>query len=53
MNSPEHPSARSAPQIGALAPSFTLLDENQRLRSLEEELRAGKPILLFFMRGEW
>jgi peroxiredoxin len=53
MDSLEHPSARSAPQVGALAPSFTLPDENQRQHSLEEELRAGKPIVLFFMRGEW
>ena len=53
MESTEHPSERSAPRIGALAPRFTLLDENQHQHSLEEELRAGKPIVLFFMRGEW
>jgi peroxiredoxin len=53
MESTEHPSERSAPQVGAIAPRFTLPDENQRPHSLEEELRGGKPIVLFFMRGEW
>jgi peroxiredoxin len=53
MESTEHPSEQSAPEIGAMAPRFTLPDENHRQHSLGEELRAGKPIILFFMRGEW
>ncbi len=53
MEITEHPSEQSAPQVGERAPLFTLPDENNRPHSLAEELRAGKPIVLFFMRGEW
>ncbi|MBI3742068.1 MAG: redoxin domain-containing protein [Chloroflexi bacterium] len=49
----EHPREQSAAQIGAVAPDFTLPDENNRAHNLAAELRAGKPIILFFMRGEW
>lgn len=48
-----HPREQSAPCIGARAPLFTLPDENNQPHSLVDELRAGKPIVLFFMRGEW
>ena len=53
METIEHPREQSALVIGAHAPLFTLLDENNQPRSLANELRAGKPIVLFFMRGEW
>ncbi len=48
-----HPRDDVAPTIGTPAPDFTLPDSSGKLRSLSEELRAGKPIVLFFMRGEW
>lgn len=53
MDSMEHPREQSAPQVGGRAPHFTLPDENNQPHSLAEALRAGKPIVLFFMRGEW
>ena len=53
MDPMEHPRGQSVPQVGARAPLFTLLDENNQPHSLADELRAGKPIVLFFMRGEW
>jgi len=53
MELTEHPRERSAPSIGARAPLFTLPDESNQPHSLVEELRAGKPVVLFFMRGEW
>jgi peroxiredoxin len=53
IESTEHPSERSALQVGALAPLFTLPDETNQSHSLAEALRAGKPVVLFFMRGEW
>ena len=49
----EHPRDNSAPGIGTLAPDFTLPDESSESRTLSKELGAGKPVVLFFMRGEW
>ncbi len=53
METTEHPREQSAPAIGTIAPPFTLPDEKNQFHSLAEELCAGKPIVLFFMRGEW
>ncbi|CAG0946341.1 hypothetical protein ANRL1_02925 [Anaerolineae bacterium] len=53
MDSTEHPREQSAPPVGAPAPLFTLPDENNQPHTLTEALRAGKPLVLFFMRGEW
>ena len=53
MDPMEHPRGQSAPSVGAIAPQFTLPDEHNQQHSLADELRAGKPIVLFFMRGEW
>ncbi len=53
MESTEHPREQSAPQVGARAPLFALIDEKNQPQSLADALRAGKPIVLFFMRGEW
>jgi peroxiredoxin len=49
----EHPREQTAPAVGAMAPDFALPDESGKRRTLSEELRAGKPIVLVFMRGEW
>ncbi len=49
----EHPSEKSAPAVGARAPDFTLVDQDGKPHTLSGELRAGKPLVLFFMRGEW
>ncbi|MBI5031873.1 MAG: redoxin domain-containing protein [Chloroflexi bacterium] len=48
-----HPREQDAPQVGASAPLFTLPDEKGQPHALAEALRAGKPVVLFFMRGEW
>jgi len=53
METTDHPREQSAPAIGTPAPLFTLPDENNQPHSLADELRAGKPVVLFFMRGEW
>ncbi len=53
MDSMEHPREQSAPAIGTIAPLFALPDENNQTHLLADELRAGKPVVLFFMRGEW
>lgn len=53
METTEHSREQSAPIVGAIAPIFTLPDEKNQPHSLADELRAGKPIVLFFMRGEW
>jgi peroxiredoxin len=54
MDTPiQHPCEQSAPEVGEPAPDFTLPDESGALRALSHELREGKPIVLFFMRGEW
>lgn len=51
--SDRHPREQTAPAIGAMAPDFTRPDELGEPRTLSQELRAGKPIVLVFMRGEW
>lgn len=48
-----HPREDTAPALGAPAPDFTLPDEAGMLHTLSKELQNGKPIVLFFMRGEW
>lgn len=53
MEITEHPREQSAPLVGAHAPQFMLPDENNQPHSLADELRAGRLIVLFFMRGEW
>ena len=53
MEIPEHPSEKSAPHIGDLAPNFALPDEQDVQHELANQLRAGRPIVLVFMRGEW
>ncbi len=53
MDMAEHPRAQSAPQLGEPAPDFALPDERDQQHSLAEELTRGRPIVLFFMRGEW
>jgi peroxiredoxin len=53
MEITEHPREQSAPAIGARAPLFTLPNENNQPHSLAEAMRAGKPVVLIFMRGEW
>ncbi len=54
MDAPsEHPRENAASGIGTRAPDFTLLDESGKSRTLSQELRVGKPIVLVFMRGEW
>jgi len=47
METTSHPREQSVPQVGAIAPIFTLRDEKNQPHSLVEELRAGKPIVLF------
>ncbi len=53
MDMAEHPREQSAPQIGEPAPDFALPDERGQRHALVEELGRGKPVVLFFMRGEW
>jgi cytochrome oxidase Cu insertion factor (SCO1/SenC/PrrC family) len=40
-------------QVGAKAPTFTLKDQNAKVRTLDEFLKKGKLALVFYRSASW
>jgi cytochrome oxidase Cu insertion factor (SCO1/SenC/PrrC family) len=47
------PEAQTGPKVGEEAPKFTLKDQEDKERSLDEWLKKGKVALVFFRSADW
>ena len=47
------PAEKTGLKLGALAPAFTLKDQNGKQRSLDEFLKKGKVALVFYRSASW
>jgi hypothetical protein len=47
------PDLKSGLRVGAKAPAFTLKDQDNKERTLDEFLRKGKVALIFYRSASW